>query len=169
MLGFIHRTHLAVGTNDFGADEVVTRKTALSHEPAHATAERQTGDPGAGDFAAGRGQANGLGGTIEVTPCSAALRSNAPALAVDFDRPHLAEIDDQAPVANAVAGDAVTAAANCDEHAGVGRNTNRVDNIVNAGAAQDGSRTAIDHAVPDRAGLIVGVVGRQDDAAAHLL
>ena len=62
----------AVPRDELGGDEVVARQAVLALEPARAAAERQPGDAGRGDPAAGGGEAVRLRRAVDVGPDGAA-------------------------------------------------------------------------------------------------
>ena len=70
------RTHAAVGQHHLGGPQVVERQAVLRHQPAEAAAERQAGDPGAADDAAGRREPVQLRLAVELPPEDAALRAH---------------------------------------------------------------------------------------------
>jgi hypothetical protein len=64
----------AVGRDELDREQVVDRQAVLAREPADAAAERQPGDPGVRDLAAGDGEAVRLRLAVEVAPERACLR-----------------------------------------------------------------------------------------------
>ena len=71
--------HLAGRRHDLGGLEVVNGHAELAAEPAEAAAKRQSGDAGGGVDAEGRGEAVGLGGSVEVRERGAAFDGDAAA------------------------------------------------------------------------------------------
>jgi hypothetical protein len=61
-----------------------------------------------------------------------------------------------------VAADAVAARAHRDEQVALAGETDRSDDVGDAGAACDAGRAAVDRTVPDRAGLVVAFVFAAD-------
>jgi len=72
VLGLARVNEPAVGGDDVGAHEVVTRETELAHRPADAAAEREAGDAGRRDEAARRGEPVRLRLVVDVGPRCAA-------------------------------------------------------------------------------------------------
>ena len=69
---------------------------------------------------------------------------------------HRPQVDDDAAVADRVAGEAVPPASHGDREAGAPGEPHRRDHVRDAGAARDQRRIAIDRPVPDPAVLVVG-------------
>ena len=82
--------------------------------------------------------------------------------------PYGREVDDQAVVADRVAGEAVTAAAYRDEDRGLARELDRGDDVGHASASRDERRPFVDGSVPDGALLVVGRVVRLDQLTVEL-
>ena len=59
---------LPIGGHDVHREQIIAGKAALAHQIAETTAKGDPGDPGGGDEAAGRGQAECLGFVIELSP-----------------------------------------------------------------------------------------------------
>ena len=93
----------------------------LAHEPAEAAAERQAGDAGRGDHAAGGGQAVQLGLAVEPVPGDAALRPGGARLRVDVDALHQRQVDHQAALGGRAPRHVVAAAAHRDLEAPLAR------------------------------------------------
>ena len=76
------------------------------------------------------------------------------------------EVDDEAAVADGVAGDVVAAAADRHEQLVLAGEGDRGDDVGAPGAAGDQGRAAIDHGIEDLAGgVVVRVAGAQQLAA----
>jgi len=86
---------------------------------------------------------------------------------IDADAFHRGEIDEQSAVADAVAREAVSAAAHRDLQSMRPRKIDGSDDIGCAAAAGDQSRPPVDHAVPNLACRVVGVVTRTQQCAAQ--
>ena len=80
VLGRAGSTDLAVGGDDLDRAQVVAGHAVAAHQPAETAAERQTGDAGRGDRAAGRRQPVRAGRLVEVGPGRAALGAGSPRL-----------------------------------------------------------------------------------------
>src|SRR5690606_29734079 len=101
-----------VGGDDVGFDQVVEREAEAAREVAEAAAEGEPGHAGGRDDAGGRGQAEGMRGVVDVAPERATADARGAGLRVDVDVAHGGEVDDQAAIDGALAGDVVAAAAN---------------------------------------------------------
>ena len=138
----------------------------LALEPAGAAAEREAGDPGRGDAAAGRGEPVGLRGAVELRPRGAAAHSRRPALRVDRDLVHRAGVDHEPALRQRHAGHRVPAAAHGDLEPLVAGVAQRRGDVVGRGAVGDQPRPLADHGVEERAGVLIGrIAGLREPAA----
>ena len=115
---------------------------------------------------------------VVARPKSCVSRSNSPqlrpacacavrAVGIDADALHGPEVDDDAVVADRLAGDVVAAAAHRDgERVREAERQRRLD-VGHAVAAGDDRGMLVDHAVVNAAGGLVLGVGRTDDCAAQ--
>src|SRR5207302_4589918 len=99
----------SVGRDHVGGDEVVTGEPAAPREVADAPAQGQARDTGGRDDAAGGGEAEGVGGGVQVAPDRTALRPGAFRGGVDTYAPHPHQVDHDGVVPGAEARDAVAA------------------------------------------------------------
>src|SRR5262249_61694131 len=79
---------------------------------------------------------------------------------------HRAELDDDAPVADRQAREAVATASNGDGQTVALRELDRRADVRDARAARDQGRVAVDRTVPDPPRVVVAGVGRANDLAA---
>jgi len=159
---------LAVGRDDVGRDQVVDGQSELAGGPAEAAAQREAGDAG-GRIDAERGdEAELLRLLVEVRERGAGLDASRGGRRVDPHRPHQGQVDEEAAVADRIAGDVVAAAAHGNEQLFVAREIDRVDDVGGAQAADHEGWTSVDHAVPDRTSGVVTILSGQRDRAAHL-
>src|SRR5205823_9539734 len=107
--------HAAVWGDDVGREEVVAGEPVLAHQPPDPAAQREAGDTGARDEAAGGGEAERLRFLVELAPDDAALGAGRLRARVDPDSLHRRQVEDEAVVAGAEAGDVVAAAAYGDD------------------------------------------------------
>ena len=114
MLGLAGGDEAAVGQHDVGFEQVVDRQAVLAREVAGAAAEGQAGDAGGRDDAERHGQAEGVGGMVDVARRAARLDPHGAARRVDAHALHQRQVDDQAVVAAAEARAVVAAAADRD-------------------------------------------------------
>ncbi len=155
-----------VGQHDVGLEQVVDGQAALAGQVAEAAAEREPADAGGGDDAAGRGEAEGVGGVVDVAPGAAAADARGPGGRIDPDALHRREVDDEPVVAGAEAGAVVAAAADGEEQAVFAGEVDGGDDVGGVGAAGDQGRALVDHGVVDRARLVVARIAGLDEAAA---
>ncbi len=97
---------------------------------------------------------------IELSEEHAGLSPRGAGLRIDVDALHRSQIDDDAAVADRVAGEAVTAAFDGEGEIGPPRERHGRAHIGGAGAPSDQGGTPVDGAVPDRPALVVGGVAR---------
>ena len=110
------RTRLAVGQYHFGRDQIVDREPEAPAQPAEPAAERESRNAGGGVDPERRRQAvRPASRAIELAQCRPALDPRASARRVDLDRLHRREIDHQPAIAERVAGDVMSAAANGED------------------------------------------------------
>jgi hypothetical protein len=84
---------------------------------------------------------------------------------VDTHPVHLREVDHEGTVADGLAGDVVAAAFDGDEQAVLAGELHAMHDVGGVDAAGDERRAAVDHAVPDLAGVaVVAVAGGQQAA-----
>ena len=139
-------------------DEVVDGEPVLAHEPADAAAQAEAADSGVAHDAAGGSEAVGLRLVIDVAPQGAALNESRALDGIDRDSAHRRQVDHDPAVAHCGAGDVVTAAANGDLEVVVAGEPHGCGHVGGAATAGDQSRAPVDGAVPDGAGIVVGIV-----------
>jgi len=87
------RTHLTVGADDLGRDDVVAREPALATDPPVAAAERESGDTRVGYDASRCGKPEGLRFPVDVAPDRSALHACQSRFAIDVDATHERKVD----------------------------------------------------------------------------
>ena len=151
-----------VGGHHLGGDQVVARQAGDRREPADAATEREAGDAGVADEAAGRCQAVLLRGRVDIGPGGTAAADRAPRDRIDGHAVHRAEMDHHPALADRVARVVVSAAAHRELEALRAREADRFGDLVGGVAARDERRLAIDGAVPDRTrAVVLRLTGRQ--------
>ena len=130
-----------------------------------AAAQREAGDPGVGDVAAGHGEPERLGGAVDLGPDRAALHGGALGGRVDVHLVQPAQVDHHGAIGDRVTGQAVPAALDGDPQPVLAREGDRGLDVREARALEDEGGAAVDVAVPDLARLIVARVLGRDDAA----
>ena len=132
-------------------------------EPADAPAERQTGDAGGRDHATGDGQAEYLGLPVDLSPGRASLDAHGLVGRIDPDTVHVAEVEHQAAIDGAVAGDMVATGPNREQEPVVPGEVHTVDDVGFARAADDETGPAIDCEILDDPSLVVRRITGSDD------
>ncbi len=139
----------------------------VAHEPADAPAKRQTRNTRGGNNPAGGGQTEGLCLVVELAPGDARFGADGAAFHIHTDAFHGREINHQPTVAESIARDVVTAAANGHQHTIGSSKIDRMDNVGNTDAAGDESRSFVDHHIKTCAGFVVSIVARTQQITAH--
>ena len=159
----------AVGEHHVGLEQVVDGQPVLAGQVAGAAAEGQARDAGGRDDAERHRQAEGMRRVVDVARRAARLDANGAVRRVDADPLHHRQVDDQPVVDAAEARPVVAAAADGDEKAVVAAEVHRRDHVGDVGALRDQQRPLVDHAVVERAGLVVVRVVARDQPAAKIL
>ena len=161
VLRLARRDDTAVGGHDLDRHERVDGQAVLAHEPADAATEGQPGDADAAGVAEWGRETVGAGRGRVLAGGQARLRPGETSLGVDVQALHGAEVEDDAAVARAVAGEAVRAAADRQLEAGVAREQHRPDDVRRAGGPHDQRGVPIVVPVLDEPRDVVAfVVGR---------
>src|SRR5437764_5496065 len=100
----------AIGSDNVGRDQVVEREAEPTGEIADSTAKGETGDARGRDDASRRGQPKGVSRGVEVAPGCPSFGPCGSLFRVHPHAAHANEVDDEAAIAGAEAGDAVAAA-----------------------------------------------------------
>ena len=169
VLALAGRDEAAVGQDDVRLEQVVDREAVLAREVAGAAAERQAGDAGGRDDAERHGQAERVGGVIDVAGRAAGLDPHGSACRIDAHALHHRQVDHQAVVATAEARAVVAAAADGDKQALVAAEVHRGDDVGDVDAARDQARPLVDHAVVKSAGGVVVSITWTDESSAKAL
>jgi len=149
--------------------EVVHGQAELSRRVAEAAAEREPGEAGGRDEAAGGGEAVGLGLLVEIPDQHARVGARAPALGVHVPRAHRGQVQHQAALARGVPGDVVAASADGDLEPVLAGERDRRHHLGRARGPRDERGTAVDHRVPDGACLVVALVPGREHLSADAL
>ena len=159
------RTVSPLGGDDLCRFEIVDRHTVLAAKPAEAPTQRKSRNPGGGVDSHRGGKPVGQGRCVEIRKRGAALGDGPLRGRIHLYRPHVRKIDDEAIVAQRVAGDVVARAADGKLNPIVAGKVDRLDGILRSGATGDDGGTLVHHAVPDLARLLVLRVIWRDDLA----
>jgi hypothetical protein len=106
---------------------------------------------------------------VEVTPGRTGTDPGGPCFRVDTDHVHFPEVDHQTVVTHGSSRNVVSTTFHREKQIQV---TGEVDGghyVCSTGASDDNGRLLVDHRVPHRPCLVVSVVSRLEDLAAHLL
>ena len=158
----------AIGRDDLDGDEGVDGQAVLADEPADPATEGQAGDADRSGVAERRREPVGRDGDRVLAGGQAGLRPGEPALGIDVETLHRAEVEDDAAVIRAVAGEAVPAAADRQLEAGLAGQDDGPGDIVRIGRANDQGRALVGVRVVDLAGFVVVGAAGQDDRAVQI-
>jgi hypothetical protein len=128
----------AIGGNHVGGDQVATNEAVLTHQSAEASAQRETSDAGARDYAHGGGQAEGL----RLAQHETGLGTHCAANQIYSNALHAREVDHQTAVGDRFPGDAMTTTAHGDQKVVFAAEANAYGDVGGTGAARDNRRTA---------------------------
>jgi hypothetical protein len=140
----------SVRRDDRGGDEVVERQPVHPEQVADTAAERQAGDAGISERAAGRGESGPLAGRVEVLPQRAATADRYPRLTIDAYFAHQAQVDDDATVPDTQTGDTMSTAAHRHGQLCLASEFDRSDHIGDVEWSRDHGRVAVDNGVEGR-------------------
>jgi hypothetical protein len=155
--------------DDIGGEQVVARQAVPAVEPAEATAEGETGDPGHRDHPHGGGEPERLGLVVELREGEAGLRVGGAPHRVDPDALHRREVEHHAALADGGPGHAMASRPNGQGEIGGTRELHAPDDVGDAGAADDHRRAPVDHAVEHGPGPVVRRVAGKEHLAADVL
>ena len=167
MLGRACAKKLAVRRDHVGRLETVDRQAVLPRQPSEPAPEREPGHAGRGVDPDGDRQPERLRLVIQVAQRRACADVRDARLGIDANEVHPRKIDHHAALADGIARDVVAPAANREHQPVLAREVHRAHHVRRPGAACDERRTAVDHAVPDRAGLVVTGVAFAEQRSAH--
>jgi hypothetical protein len=166
MLVLACRKDAAVSGDHCRPQQVVEREPVRRRQVPDAAAQRQSGDSGVAEGSARRREAVPLTGGVEILPERAAAACRRPRLRIDDDLAHQAQVDDEAPVADAMARDAVSTAADRDRKIRFAREPHSSDDVGEIDRPHDQLRMSFDHPVEGRARFVEAAVVRIDDRPA---
>ncbi len=147
--------HVAVHGDDLGGHEAVAGEAEPSDQEADAAAEGEPADTGRREGAAGHGEPVCLSRGVERPPDRAAACPRDTRLRIDVDLSEPREIDDQAAVADGVAGDVVPAASDGDRQLVLARDREGDCDVLRAPAARNRERAAVNQRVEGGPRLVV--------------
>ena len=159
----------AVDGEQLDREQVVAGQAELALDPARTTAQGEAGDARRRDAPAGGGEAVGLASRVEVAPGGTTLHGGRASRRIDRDGVHPAQVDRQAAVGEASAGDAVATAADRDLEAALEHESKGRRHVLGIPALGDRGRALGDHRVEDRTGLLVTAVAVGEDLTAEAL
>ena len=153
--------------HDRRADEVVAGQSGGAHQEAQPAAKGQPADAGVPERPARHRESVGERRAVHVLPLAAAARPRTARDRVHRDGAHLAQIDDQRPFGDTVAGDAMTASANGDGQPRVTRGTDRRDDILDRPTPHERGRPVIDGPVEGPTSVVVALVAGLEEIGAR--
>ena len=160
---------LAVGRDDFGADQVVDRQPVAAHEVPDAAAGRDPAEADRGRIAEADDEPVRSDRRGHLACGKAGPGPDAAGADVEVDLLELAQVDDDAAVRRAVAGIGVPAAADGELGAGLTSEAHDPRDVVGVRDPHDRARTRVDAAVRDGPSLVVVGIARDDHAAFEAL
>ena len=167
VLGGAGAAQAAVGGDDVGGEQVVDGHAELAADPAEAAAEGQAGDAGGRVDAGRQREAVRLGRGVDVGEERAGLDAGGALDGIDRDGAHLREVEQERVVGDGEAADLVAAAADRQDQAVVAGEVHRGLDVAGRGGADHQAGMAVDHRVPERAGVVVAGVAALGHGAAQ--
>ena len=161
VLALARHERAPVRRDHLGGEQVVAREAEATREVADTAAESEPADAGRRDDAAGGREAVGVGRVVEDAPRGAALRASGAPLGIDVDSLHPGQVDHDASVDRAEAGDAVTPAADGQVELVLAGEVHRGRDIRVLEAPHDDFGPPVDHRVEDLARVLVAPVARR--------
>jgi hypothetical protein len=159
---------VAGGGDELDGAEVVDGEAVLAHQPAETAAEGEPTDTGRGHDAARAREPVKLSLAVVVAPRRAALSPRAARARVDVDRPHGGQIDHETTVADGVARNVVSAAADGDLEAPLSAEANRRLDVGGAVTAGHEGRPPIDQAIVYTPRVVVSRIRRRQHGTGDL-
>src|SRR3989440_6065791 len=163
------RDDIAVSRDHCGTEQVVERESVRRRQVPDAAAQRQAGNARVTEGSARRCESMALTGRVEVLPERAAAAPRRPGLRIDDDLAHQTQVDDKTPVADAMTGDAVTAAAYGHRQTTFARELESRDDIIDIERPRDQLRVPFDHPVERGSCNLEVSVSWSDDRSSMLL
>ncbi len=157
----------AVREDDIRREQVIDGQPVLAGQVPDAAAERQAADAGAGHGSRRDRQPEGVGGVVHVGPGGAALDARRAGDRVDAHALHAPEVEHEAAVYAGEAGAVVAAAANRELHAVLAGEGDRRDDVGDIGDLHDQGGSLVDHAVVQRASVVIAGGIRLEEVAAY--
>jgi hypothetical protein len=125
-----------------------------AHQMSDASTKRQPGHPRVAERATRCCEAVPLARRVEVLPQRAASAVGGSSFRIHDDVAHQPQVDDKAPVTDAMAGDTVPATADGDRQIGRGSERDGRNHVVHVERARDQCGPSVEHPVERRAGGI---------------
>ena len=157
----------SVRRDDIDLEETVDRHPVLAHQPAHATAERETGDADGRHVAAGRRQSPFVRAGVVLTPGETGFGRCHTPIGIDVESFHRRKVDDEPEVDRAVPGRAVPTAPHRQGQVVAPGEADRLDDVGDLVWTHDQRRPAVDGQIPDPARRVVLVVAGLNDLSPH--
>ena len=137
---------------------VVTGESVLAHKPTEAAAKCESRDANSGKVDPGICQTEDLCLVIEFTPRDTSLSAGRAPQRIDTNALHPRQVNDDAPVANGVTSDVVTATTHGHQELVGASKIDGVDDVGHSSALDDHCGVFVDHPVPNLADLVAVVI-----------
>src|SRR5579863_4145082 len=157
----------ALGSHYCETFDVVARQTVQAGQPAESSTKNQTGSAGVRDYSRGKNKTVLLRGCIDRTEQTAAGEARVAGLRINQYLTHSREIDHQAAVASAEAGEAMASAAQGSQNASGRSGPDGILHILDVGATGYKSGGAGCHRVPNASRLDVALVTGTEQISAE--
>ncbi|HUG46218.1 MAG TPA: hypothetical protein VMK31_06885 [Sphingomicrobium sp.] len=161
--------HRPVREHDLCAHKAVDGQPAFPRQKPGSATERQAAQAGCGVHPRGRRKSVGLRLAVKIAKQGTASDNRFSFLWIDPHRLNGREVNQQAIINHGVARDAVPAAADGERQVVFAGEVQRFDDIGNVLAESYCCRSAINHAVPDLAGLVIAGVAALDQLTVKLV
>jgi len=163
------RHEVPSGGHHLRRQHVIGHQAVFAHQRTVAAAQREAGQPDAGDGARGRRQAVAPRRVDEVARPCAALGAGRVRRGVDGDGAHPRAIDHDAILAQRPSREIMSPAANGERTPMRARPTNGVSHVLGMRTANDRRRTGVDPPIPELARRLIGRVLGEDERAGEEL
>ncbi|MDT4787923.1 hypothetical protein FQZ97_202980 [compost metagenome] len=160
---------VTAGSNHIGGNEIVAAKTVPTPQPANAARQSESGDTRRRNQSAGRGASERRRCGIDIAPGGPAFDIRPVKSRRNADGIHRRHVDHQPAIADGIAGDIVSAAANGNGEPMGASVLHRRDDVGGVAASGDQRRPPVDHPVPHHPRSVVGGASRSEQFAAQFI
>ena len=166
VLGLARADDLPLRGHQIDRDHAVAGPAAAAGQIAEPPAQRESGDAGGRDEAEHRRQPVELGLAVDVAEQTPRLRPGQPGARVHPHPAHERHVEHDGPIDYRETRDVVAAPLDRERKAVLSGKTHRRHHVSHAEAADHERGVAVDHAVPDRAAVLVDRIGGADKGTA---